>query len=257
MYKIVNILAISLISSQFITGTLAEGEENFSFNRDIKCPDIDKDSVSSNYIQQDIPYTFKFQEDDKNFEAEPLHIENAKAKREIVLINMHQNNMPLNTGPTFKKDHRTLSWGTPYEAAVQQAMSDLHHAHDQSALLQSWTAGEIRDSISFVIIPKGATMTFTIGYASAQQGKSEYRAGGGMQMRLANLPKGTIVLTTQLNHHSEKTTYPLTCLFEKVLEQYNKQEPKQKLSSVLGDVDIGITNPKQYVEDVFEKYAIK
>jgi|GEM_PF-2608482 len=256
MYKFLNILAISLISSQIIPKCLAEGTETFSFNAHIKCPEINKDSVSESYIQQDIPYTFKFQEDDKNFEAGLLHVEKAKAKRDIVLINMHQSHMPLNTEPAFKKDHRTLSWGTPYEAAVQQAMSALHHAHDQSALLKAWTAGDLRDSVSFVIIPKGAIMTFKIGYASSQEAKSEYRTGGGMQMRLANLPKGTIVLTTPLSHSGSKTTYPLVCLFEKALQQYNMRAPKQKLSSVLGDVDIGIADPKQYVDDTFEDYTI-
>ncbi|MBM3468691.1 MAG: hypothetical protein FJX71_04595 [Alphaproteobacteria bacterium] len=211
-------------------------------------------------IPEYISYAYNFEADDRNF-VEGLHHIKGKTKRDAtVLVNIHSGS-PLNISSTYKPGMRTLSWATPYEAALRQAMSALSHAHDQSALLTSWTGNKLRTFVSFVIIPKGIDMEFKIGYASPQASRrddksvTESRPGGGMQMRLKYLPAGTIVLTEPLIMTPKakgKGTYSLKKILETAIQNYNTINPKQKLSEEPALADLAFIDDRGYAESSFD-----
>lgn len=216
-------------------------------------------------IPQAISYSRNFDADDVNF-MPGLHYVMGKTKREAtVLVNIHDGS-PLNISSTYKKGTRTLSWATPYEAALSQAMSSVSHAHNQSALLTSWTGHKERTFVSFIIIPKDTEMEFKIGYAAPQTATRSYkdsnykdnpesRPGGGMQMRLNSLPAGAIVLTESLVTSSKtqgKANYSLEKIFKTALENYNSTYPQDKISDQVASFDFGFRGYEEYFEKSFD-----
>lgn len=208
-------------------------------------------------IKDSIPYTYNFDADDKNFESGTVHFFKGKTKRDYtVLVNVHDGS-PLNISAEYKKGFRTLSWGTPFEAALRQAMSAVHHAHDQSALLTSWTGKKFRTYVSFVIIPKDTLMEFKIGYASPQISNNpnmlaESRPGGGMQMRLKYLPARSIILTEALIEGKKvegKGTYSLRDILKGAVENYNKENVKNKLPLDITLDDGVFLSAEEYAQD--------
>lgn len=118
-----------------------------------------------------------------------------KTVKPLLLANIHTL-MPLNVTCKFDKGCRTLSWANP--VAFAQTFGKLGSPHDQSALLRTWTKGELRDNVTFILVPSNKTLSFVIGKAEAQQDASERRDGGGIQLRLSHIPEGSIAMTTSI-----------------------------------------------------------
>jgi hypothetical protein len=220
----------------------------------------DKEQLKPVILKEEISYTYNFDADNINFLPGLVH-KKGKTKRDFtVFVNIHSDS-PLNTSSTYKPGTRTLSWGTPYESALRQAMSALKHSHDQSALLTSWTGRKLRTYVSFIIIPKGAEVEFNIGYAAPQKLihadlLRESRPGGGTQVRFKSLPKGTIVLTVPLIQNvkiHERATYSLENLFEQTLKAYNIQKIGAEIPLTIVHADLAFIDLEEYVEQTLEK----
>ena len=123
-------------------------------------------------------------------------------KEPLVLVNVHDGKLELYLGPQesgvfIPGKHRSLSWAVPYENARHlHTQEDVHHA---SALPLDWSAGKHRSKVTFMVVPEGATIEYKIGSAAPQEGSRDpFRSGGGVQMRLKGVPKGTMLLTKNL-----------------------------------------------------------
>ena len=209
-------------------------------------------------IKEEISHARSFKEDDKNFMKGLLFVKGKTIRPYTVFINIHDGSFAQTTPVWTSKVKRTFQWEVPYEQALRQAMSALHHSHEQSALLISWTGRKTRQYISFVIIPKNTQMEFKIGYAAPQSGvaqtysnlstETEFRPGGGMQIRLKYLPKGTIILTEKFSENKE--TYSISHIFEQAIMDYNKMtsNPEKNLPQDIIDDDLVFINEHEYVE---------
>lgn len=211
-------------------------------------------------IKEQISYSYNYDADDKNFLPGLLSEKGKTIRDYTVFINIHNGSL-LNLSSKYVRGTRTLSWATPYEAALRQAMSAIKHPHEQSALLTAWTNKQLRTYISFVIIPKGTEMEFKIGYASPQRSSEEgyaqeFREGGGMQLRLKYLPAGTIVLTESLSEGDiihEKSTFNLYNIFNQALNNFNNANLGIQLPHSIKDGDMAFTGAEDYVSENFEK----
>lgn len=151
----------------------------------------------------------------------------------LILTNFH-GTAELNITNNYVRGTRTLSWANPYEY-VRYLFATLSDAHNYSALLSDWGArsniegnkrideenkkideenkhigknllikkdkltehADYRDQVTFMLIPPQKELTFLIGFAAPQEQRDE-RAGGGVQLRLKNLPAGVITIQTPL-----------------------------------------------------------
>jgi hypothetical protein len=162
----------------------------------------------------------------------------------LVLFQAHTQ-QELNLTNTYDKGKRTLKWGTPYDNAVQ-SITVGGSSHNQSALLRDWYMEKVRKFGTFICIPPKSDLRFFTGYAAPQTTKykekdkdgkdvdtpfeKETRPGGGMQWRLAGLPKGTITLTTGLftvdsgkTAQKEDKEVDLEALLKDCVTEYNKK----------------------------------
>lgn len=212
-------------------------------------------------MENQVDLTRNYDADDANFMPGLIAFKGTTKRKYSVFVNIHGGG-ELQTGAWIPgKTKRSLTWLVPYEQALIQAMSHTQHAHQQSALLTSWSGHTVRNFVSFVIIPQDTLMEFKIGYASPQASKKakEVRPGGGMQIRLKYVPKGTIVLTEQLTAGDQSKTYEkgtgkkgkqtfnLPNLLKSAIENYNSTSTN-KLPADLIHSDLGITNEKDYIK---------
>ena len=210
-------------------------------------------------LEQKIDYSYGYEEDKTNF-VEGLIDEEGETKDFLVLVNMHTD-MPLNTTNEYNPKKRTLKWGLPYENAYYNLFRT-QDAHKNSALLREWTSGGFREKVSFVIIPPEKKIAFAIGYAKEQSGQKYGKEEGyGMQMRLKNLPEGTIVITTNLvikdqkNKPKRSKSFSLKKLLDKGIEEYNQNNQGWDIPEEISDIEnyLYLVNS---IEDVLDFHIV-
>jgi len=215
-------------------------------------------------IEKEIDYSYAYDKERAKFEPGLKNVIGKTSRTYTVLVNFHEGNT-LNLTSLYDPNKRTLIWGVPYQIALNQAMSMAEHAHDQSALLTSWSSGNLRGFISFVIIPQDTEMQFLIGAASPQNDALEYRPGQGMQIRLKYLPKGTIVLTQDLAkvQKGEKETLDLHGILEDLVTKFNDQNKGEECPKIkegrVQDYNYAVPEGdfEKYVEQFFKNITYK
>ena len=145
-------------------------------------------------INNRIDYSYNYGADERNFSESTIIPVNAKPTRDwLVLVNAH-GPADLNLESRFVPGTRTLSWAVPLKNAVN-SLTNLSSPHDRLALLKAWSGNKYRKYITFIFVPAGTSMSFKIGQAKEQTGGGEHREGQGIQMRLKDLPQGSIAVT--------------------------------------------------------------
>lgn len=155
-------------------------------------------------LDNELIYSHGFDKDATKFLSGDIIKVTATSKSWTTITNFH-GTAELNTENTFTPGARTLSWANPFEY-TRYLFTNLSDAHNYSALLLDWgirpniKASErhyYRDHATFMIIPPKKEITFLIGFA-APQVERDNRTGGGVQIRLKNLPAQTITVQAKL-----------------------------------------------------------
>lgn len=170
--------------------------------------------------------------DDVNFTGDIQSVDITTANW-TVLVNMHAN-VPLIWGGKIPKgENRSYGWAVPYHIAVN-AFKETGDVHTKSALPLAWSRGKYRNMVSFLLIPPLSRLTFKIGYAKPQA-DSTYafdRLGWGVQMRLKEIPAGTIIITEplvleqQLGREKEFKAINLPENLAKALHDFNESDDR-------------------------------
>lgn len=155
----------------------------------------------SSYIvlEKPILYHHRYKESVESFLEGYEEFVDFELQEDLFLVNIHHKDVPLNTEDRYIPGMRTLQWMIPYDYAVAY-LNKLHLIHDHLALPVDWSRWDYRSAVSFLIIPAGRKISFLRGYAKPQKGGGirDPRDGGGEQMRLKEIPQGTIILEKSL-----------------------------------------------------------
>ncbi|MCB9492861.1 MAG: hypothetical protein H6679_01150 [Epsilonproteobacteria bacterium] len=144
--------------------------------------------------------------DGKNFNDGDMFEVKGETDKYLVLVNMH-GDAELNTENKFAPGKRTLNWQVPLEYA-SLGLKTLGDTHNNQALLPEWGVSQvqakqstqrqvIRNQATFTIVPPGTKLEYVIGTASEQEGLDK-RLGGGVQMRMKEIPKGALAITVDI-----------------------------------------------------------
>lgn len=226
-------------------------------------------NIQLTILNEDIPYSYGYDTDDVNFTASPTeYVGKVKTGKTFILLNFH-GDTPLHTFRTFEAvrdaGKRTFKWGSPcdYATDISKGMKTLGDVLNQLALLLPWSDEKVRKTVSIILIPGGTPLRFKIGQAALQYRMGEYmvynesaqtcpvfkeiRVGGGVQIRLETLPKGTVILsapvlqfqdhdrrTKRYSYTKEEKSFDLKPVLTTILSAYQTKYPKSSMSGEAG-----------------------
>jgi hypothetical protein len=158
-------------------------------------------------LENPITYDYGWDSDDSNFSEKPSPFTGV-ANEWIVLANTHiEDELHLGdavSGRFVPGKHRSLKWAVPYQL-IAPCMKNVEDIHNSLALPLEWSSKKHRAFVTFILVPKNASLTYKIGIASEQkENAGKVRYGGGVQMRLQGLPVGTILLTEPIYDEQKK-----------------------------------------------------
>jgi hypothetical protein len=170
-------------------------------------------------IHDEVKYSYNFDHDSVNFTGTHYGYK-AVTDKWLVLVNFH-GEAELNTSNTYDPNKRTLQWGAPYSYAAKH-IHDFTAIHEKLALLKAWSQGKAREFVTFVLVPPRSEIFFKFGIAGTQidQTTQERQEGGGKQLRLLNVPIGTICISLKINP-TAAGTFDVETLFQQALQDYN------------------------------------
>lgn len=182
-------------------------------------------------LKEELKYAYGFDDHSVNFRGAHA-VFDASNKNYLVFVNFHTD-MLLNTSNQFDPTRRTLQWQTPYAYASHE-IHNFTAIHDKLALSYEWTHGKTREFATFVIVPLHKEIIFKFGDAALQKDNDEkqggIREGGGLQLRMLNIPEGSIVVTVRLN-----ANFQLQDLLDEVVKALAEKEKDIDCSKVLRD----------------------
>lgn len=182
-------------------------------------------------LKEELKYAYGFDDHSVNFQGAHA-VFDAINKNYLVFVNFHTD-MILNTSNSFQAGKRTLQWQTPYAYASHE-IHNFTAIHDKLALSYEWTHGKTREFATFVIVPLHKEIIFKFGDAAPQKDNDEKRGGiregGGLQLRMLNIPEGSIVVTVCLN-----ANFQLQDLFDEVVKALAEKEKDIDCSEVIRD----------------------
>lgn len=168
-------------------------------------------------LNQELKYAYNFEKHSSNFTG--IHyVFQGTTDQWIVFVNFHTD-MILNTTDKFDPQKRTLQWQTPYT----YAQKEIHHftaIHDKLALLHAWSGGKNRNFATFVLVPPHSNLIFKFGLAAPQKDSAQKTKGGGIQLRMLNIPKGSIAVTLKL-----RPAFELVDVFKSAINTVEKDYP--------------------------------